>query len=91
MYTRSASGDAAASGTGDLYWWNPSLASGVGDWELTRSGVSFSIRFTASGGGKKAAPGTFGITLQYQPVPPQPPVLPTSPPQELRGGRIDAT
>lgn len=91
VYTRSASGDAAASGTGDLYWWNPSLASGVGDWELARSGVSFSIRFTASGGGKKAAPGTFGITLQYQPVPPQPPVLPTSPPQELRGGRIDAT
>ncbi|HET9852213.1 MAG TPA: fibronectin type III domain-containing protein, partial [Candidatus Limnocylindrales bacterium] len=90
VYAKARNGQAAASGTGDLYWWNAALASGLGDWELARSGVPFTINFTASGS-KKAAPGTFGITIDHTPVPPQPDVLPSSTPQAVRGGRIDAT
>lgn len=91
VYAKRQTGEAAASGTGDLYWWNPVLNAGAGGWALARSGMPFTINFTASGSGKKASPGTFGITFDYNPQPPQPGALPISAPQPLRGGSIEAT
>lgn len=91
VYAKTRTGEAAASGTGDLYWWDTALNAGAGGWALARSGMPFTINFTATGSGKKASPGTFGITFDYSPQPPQPGALPTSAPQPLRGGGIEAT
>jgi alpha-tubulin suppressor-like RCC1 family protein len=76
-----------ARGNGDLSWWNPTLRSGRGDWQLARSGVAFAVDFTASSNGKRAAPGSFGIQIQYTPTAGQP-TLPNSIPQPLKAGTI---
>jgi hypothetical protein len=76
-----------ARGTGELSWWNPTLKSGRGDWQLARSGVAFAADFTASSSGKKSAPGSFGIQIQYTPTAGQP-TLPNSVPQPLKAGTI---
>lgn len=80
-------------GSGDLYWWNPALDGGLGDWVLAKSGASFTARFTAtsrSGRGKQAtgSPGSFGITIGgYTPRVGQP-ALPDIGLVDLKGGRI---
>lgn len=87
-YARTSGGEGAAAGSGDLYWWNTELNGGLGEWELARTGVSFTIGFTATGSSKKATPGTFGIRIDYTPVAPEPSTLPSSAPELLKAGSI---
>ena len=92
-YVKTSTNQGAASGTGDLYWWDQSLNDGLGDWSLAQSDVSFTINFYNSGqngkGKKSTDSDTFGINIQYTPVsPPQPNALPNSDPQPLKGGDI---
>ena len=87
-YSKLANNQGAASGTGELYWWNQSLNGGLGDWVLAQSGVSYTINFYDSGGKGKNATDTFGINIQYVPVSPQPNSLPNSTPIQLKGGDI---
>jgi uncharacterized repeat protein (TIGR01451 family) len=90
-YSLTAGGLAAASGVGELSWWNPQLNGGLGGWALAAANVPYTMNFTAAGPNKKTEPGTFGIRIVYGPVPPQPPALPNSGPQPLRGGSISAS
>jgi hypothetical protein len=53
--------------------------------------VPYTINFTATGANKKTDPGTFGIRIVHEPVPPQPTPLPNSGPQPLRGGSLSAS
>jgi len=93
-YVKTSEGQGAASGIGDLYWWDQSLNDGLGDWSLAKSGVSFTINFydccqTGKDNNKKSTDSdTFGINIQYVPVSPQPNSLPNSDPQPLKGGNI---
>ncbi len=87
-YVKTKTGTGASSGIGDLYWWNTSLNGGLGDWQLAASGVSFTINFYDSGKSGKNSGDTFGVNIQYTPVPPQPSSLPNSSPQPLKGGNI---
>jgi hypothetical protein len=87
-YSKLATGQGAASGTGDLQWWDSSLNGGLGDWALAQSGVSFTAKFYDSGKNGKASTDTFGIRIAYTPVAPQPGTLPNSTPQLLKGGDI---
>jgi hypothetical protein len=87
-YSKLATGQGAASGTGDLQWWDSSLNGGLGDWALAQSGVSFTANFYDSGKNGKASTDTFGIRIAYTPVAPQPGTLPNSTPQLLKGGDI---
>jgi hypothetical protein len=80
-------GQGAAAGTGDLFWWNQTLNGGLGDWQLAKSSVGFTIKFTPTGTNAKTQPGTFGIQISYSPVSPQP-ALPNSAPISLKGGQI---
>lgn len=90
-YSRTADGLAAASGVGELSWWNPLLNDGLGGWALAAASVPYTINFTATGSNKKTEPGAFGIRIVYGPVAPQPPTLPNSGPQPLRGGSLSAS
>lgn len=87
-YSKLATGEGAASGIGDLYWWDASLNGGLGDWALAQSGVAYTINFYDSGGKGKKSTDAFGINIQYVPVPPQPGSLPNSAPMPLKGGDI---
>jgi len=87
-YVKLSTGQGAASGTGNLYWWDPTLNGGLGDWSLAQSGVSFTINFYDSGKTGKSSTDAFGINIQYTPVPPQPATLPNSSPTVLKGGDI---
>jgi hypothetical protein len=87
-YSKTATGQGAASGTGDLYWWDATLNGGLGDWALAQSGVSYTISFYDSGKNGKASTDAFGIKTVYAPVSPQPASLPNSAPQVLKGGDI---
>ena len=87
-YSKTSTGQSAASGTGDLYWWNASLKGGLGDWAPAKSGVSYTINFYDSGKSGKSSGDTFGIRIVYTPVAPQPSTLPNSTPQPLKGGDI---
>jgi hypothetical protein len=78
-YSKDSSGVGTATGTGDIYY-------GGGPWVLAQSGVTFTIKFTATGA-KKNKPGTFGITINYTPVPPQP-ASPNTAPVNLKDGHI---
>jgi len=90
-YSRTADGLAAAGGVGELSWWNPLQNGGLGGWAPAAANVPYTINFTATGANKKTEPGTFGIRIVFAPVPPQPPILPNSGPQPLRGGSISAS
>lgn len=81
-------GSGASSGVGDLFWWNPDLNGGLGDWALAQAGVSFTASFTDSGKAGKNSTDAFGIRIVYLPVPPQPGTLPNSAPTVLKGGDI---
>jgi len=87
-YSKTSTGQGAASGTGDVYWWDASLNGGLGDWALAQRGVSYTINFYDSGKSGKPSADTFGIRIVYTPVAPQPSVLPNSTPQLLKGGDI---
>ena len=50
-------------------WWNPTLNHDRGGWALAATGVSFTATFTPT---SKTSPGTFGITINYKTVLPQP-------------------
>jgi hypothetical protein len=77
----------SVTGTGLLYWWNPALNRGRGNWQLAKSGVGFTASFTATEHGRNASPGTFGINVAYSPGASQPP-LPNSAPRALGGGSV---
>jgi hypothetical protein len=77
----------SAGGRGALYWWNRARNAGSGGWQFIRS-VSFTVSFEASAKEKKEGTGRFGIRIGYQPVVPEPSVLPNSPPQPLKGGTV---
>jgi CSLREA domain-containing protein len=87
-YSKLSTGQGAASGVGDLYWWDSSLNGGLGDWALAQSGVAYTINFYDSGKKGKASTDAFGINIQYVPVLPQPSSLPNSSPTQLKGGDI---
>lgn len=70
-------------GTGNLFFMNS-----TGGWSLAQSGVGITLRFTASGSGKKAAPGSISINIAYTPQPPQPSSLPNIGLTPLKGGHI---
>ncbi len=75
-------------GTGTLYWWNPALNHGQGAWQLAKTGVTYTAAADAS---TKSAPASFGITINYTPVPPQPAPLPNSAPAAISKGAIVLT
>jgi large repetitive protein len=77
----------SVTGTGLLYWWNPALNRGRGNWQLAKSGVGFTASFTAAVHGRNASRGTFGINVAYSPGASQP-SLPNSAPQALGGGIV---
>jgi hypothetical protein len=87
-YSKLSTGQGAASGTGDLYWWDSSLNGGLGDWALAQSGVNFTINFFDSGKSGKSSTDAFGIKIQYTPVSPLPNNLPNSSSTQLKGGDI---
>ncbi len=87
-YSKTSNGQGAASGTGDLFWWDASLNGGAGDWALAQSGVSYTANFYDSGKNGKASTDSFGIRIVYTPVGAQPNKLPNSTPQQLKGGNI---
>jgi parallel beta-helix repeat protein len=81
--TMGATGTAA--GTGRLYWWNQSLNGRRGGWVLASSKVTYTISFIGSTAKSK---GSFGIQVNYKPVPPQPSSLPNSALTVLQAGVI---
>jgi len=84
-YGRTSSSQGLLSGTGTLSWWDSTLNRGRGGWRVARSGVSYSATANAA---TSTTPASFGITIAYTPVPPQPAPLPTSAPVSLTRGRI---
>ena len=87
-YVKSSTGVGTAGGVGDLYWWDASLNGGLGDWALAKAGVTYTISFYDGGSGKKVKTDTFGISIKYTPVSPQPSSLPNSGLTPLKGGDI---
>jgi hypothetical protein len=75
-------------GTGSLYWWNSTLNKGRGGWQLAKSGVAYKATANAA---TKTTPASFGITITYTPVSPQPSSLPNSSPVTLAKGAITIT
>lgn len=91
-YSKTSTGQAAASGTGTLFWWNQSLNGGLRRLATRRlDPVSFTISFTATGSNTKTTPGSFGIHINYTSTPPEPSTLPNSSPRPLNGGRTKAS
>lgn len=85
------SGNAGSvTGTGLLYWWNPALNKGRGDWQPAKSGVAYTVSFTGTVLGKNASRGTFGITIDYTPTATQP-LLSEVLPQALTSGAVGGT
>jgi hypothetical protein len=93
-YSKTGTGQGAASGVGDLFWWNQSLNGGLGDWQLAHSGVSFTTSFDKGTNRKLSicngtnGQGCYGIHINYTPVSPQPSTLPNSALQAIKGGSI---
>jgi hypothetical protein len=91
-YGKLSANKGAASGTGDLFWWNPALNGGLGGWQLAASGVGFSIQFQDNGSGAKRPKDTMGVVnILYTPISPQPSTLPKTPANNLaslKGGDI---
>ena len=84
-YTKSSPAHGTVTGTGTLSWWNPALNNHHGGWQQASKGVAFTASFSATA---KTSPGSFGIQINYAPVPPQPPALPRSSPVSLQSGII---
>jgi hypothetical protein len=84
-YSKSSSTAATVSGSGSLYWWNPTLNHSIGGWTLAASNVAYTASYTAT---SKTSPGTFGITISYTPAAGQPAPLPNSAPVTLTNGAI---
>ena len=66
-------------------WWYPAPNGHHGRWQLAATGVAFTASFSATA---NTSPGTFGIQINYTPVPPQPPTLPNSSLASLQTGAI---
>ena len=84
-YGKTSSTQGLLGGTGALYWWDSARNKGHGAWQVAKSVVSFSA--TANAGNKTSA-ASFGVTINYAPVSPQPSPLPSSPPAALTKGGI---
>ncbi len=84
-YGKTSSTQGLLGGTGTLYWWESALNKGHGAWQLAKSGVSFTATANA---GTKTSVASFGVTINYTPVPPQPSPLPSSLPMALAKGGI---
>ncbi len=84
-YTKSSPAHGTVTGTGTLSWWNPALNNHHGGWQQASKGVGFTASFSAT---TKTSPGSFGIQINYTPVPPQPPAIPSSSPVSLQSGII---
>jgi hypothetical protein len=84
-YGKTSSTQGLLGGAGILYWWDSALNRGHGAWQLAHSGVSFTATANA---GTKTSVASFGVTINYTPVPPQPSPLPSSPPMALAKGGI---
>jgi hypothetical protein len=84
-YVKTTTTAGYTTGTGSLYWWNPTLNHGCGGWVLAASNDSYAATFGAT---TRTSPGTFGIQISYTPTSSQPGPLPNSAPQTLAGGLI---
>ncbi|HUB70985.1 MAG TPA: hypothetical protein VL984_11235 [Acidimicrobiales bacterium] len=84
-YGKTSATQGLLGGTGSLYWWESSLNKGHGGWALAKSGVSYKATANAAA---KNAPASFGVTITYTPVSPQPTPLPNSSPLALSKGAI---
>jgi len=84
-YGRTSPSQGLLSGTGTVSWWDSTLNRGHGGWKVAKSGVSYSA---TANGATRTAPASFGITIAYTPVAPQPAPLPNSAPISLTRGRI---
>jgi hypothetical protein len=84
-YSNASGGNKAASGSGDLAYWDASTKK----WVSTTGPSSFTISFRdgAQGSGKKAD--LFGIQIDHLVwSPPEPSTLPNSAPQQIKAGDI---
>jgi hypothetical protein len=81
-----------STGTGELSWWNASLNGGLGDWVLSQSGVSFTIKFEdRTPAAVQPKPDRFAVTsIGHTIQPGEPSPMPTSTLKQLQAGRIDA-
>jgi hypothetical protein len=84
-FVKNSATSGTISGKGSLSWWNPALNRNRGGWNVARTGVPFSARFSST---TTTSRGFFGVQLSYTPVPPQPAVLPNSDPVALSRGAI---
>ncbi len=88
-FVRTGTGAGTATGSGRLYWWNPSAGGRRGGWQPASEGlVTFTVSFVDSG--PRGRPlDSFGISIDHVVGSPlEPATLPNSSPQRLRGGNI---
>lgn len=80
----------AASGTGNLYWWDATLNGGLGGWTLSQAGAVYTASFEDNGTcTKNTCSDKFGIIINHLVVsPPEPGTLPNSSPIQIKGGNI---
>jgi hypothetical protein len=84
-YSKTNTGQGLLTGTGALYWWNPTLNRNRGGWQLAKSSVTYKATANAA---TRTAAASFGISIAYTPVSPQPTALPNSSPMALSRGSI---
>jgi hypothetical protein len=84
-YSKVSTGHGLLTGKGTLYWWNPTLNRNRGGWQLAKSNVAYTAAANAAA---KTAAASFGLSISYTPVSPQPTVLPNSSPLSLNRGSI---
>lgn len=84
-YSKASTGHGLLSGKGTLYWWNPTLNRSRGGWLPAKSGVTYTATVNAA---TRTAAASFGLTISYTPVSPQPTALPNSSPMTLNRGSI---
>ena len=84
-YGKTSSTQGLVGGTGSLYWWDSALNRGHGAWQLAKAGVTYTATANAA---TKSSAASFGATINYTPVAPQPTPLPNASPVALAKGGI---
>jgi hypothetical protein len=84
-YGQSSATQDLLSGNGALYWWNGALNDTQGGWQQASASVPYTATASAS---SETTAGSFGITITFTPVAPQPTLLPNSAPVTITRGSI---